>query len=430
MEKLTKNSPEWLEFLKELDQPETRVLTGQFHYVKNHDVDRVKDKLNLNWQQIQHLVQAHPKERRGTFNLSPYYLVQSAAMTNQLPAMQSSGDIVGLSEGQMKSVRQLKPYIPMANPVYVPWGGNTDMVNAVIAGRQFFPIYIEGPSGTGKTELVEQACAKAKREYVRIQINPETDEDDLLGGLRLIGDETVFVYGPVTCAMLSGALLMIDEIDRGSTKLMCLQGILEGKPVLIKKTGETIVPASGFNIIATANTLGRGSDDGKYISASVIDDAFLERFPITLVQGYAPEKIEKQILVNHADAAGVGGFKYMPQIVETLVKWAINTRKTKEEGAIADEISTRRLCHIVNTMRYTVTSNIDIADKSAVESCLNRYEEDTKQALKALYDAVRPARFVDPAAQATGSRTSEDLQDDLADRLRRTMSQSGNPSPF
>ena len=193
--------------------------------------------------------------------------------------------------------------------------------------------------------MCEQACAYANREFVRVQITPETDEDDLIGGFRLIDGETVFAKGPVIKAMEAGAVLVIDEIDRGSNKLMCLQGVLEGKPVLIKKTGEVIKPAPGFNVIATANTKGQGDEAGRFIAATIIDDAFLERFTVTLEQPYPSEKIEKKIVVNHMGKFGVedNGFS------DLLVQWGQAIRKTFEEGGIDDIISTRRLCHIVQT---------------------------------------------------------------------------------
>ena len=164
-----------------------------------------------------------------------------------------------------------------ADPTFVAWGPYTDILK-IVKSEMFYPTYISGLSGNGKTFMVEQACAKAGREFIRVQINPETDEDDLLGGFRLINGETVFCKGPVLKAMENGAVLLLDEIDRATNKIMCLQGVLEGKPVLVKKTGETIEPAKGFNVIATANTKGKGSEDGRFTAASIIDEAFLERF--------------------------------------------------------------------------------------------------------------------------------------------------------
>ena len=268
-------------------------------------------------------------------------------------------------------------YIPEKDPTFVKWGYFKDVLQILKSGM-FYPMYVAGLSGNGKTMMCEQACAYANREFVRVQITPETDEDDLIGGFRLIDGETVFAKGPVIKAMEAGAVLVIDEIDRGSNKLMCLQGVLEGKPVLIKKTGEVIKPAPGFNVIATANTKGQGDEAGRFIAATIIDDAFLERFTVTLEQPYPSEKIEKKIVVNHMGKFGVedNGFS------DLLVQWGQAIRKTFEEGGIDDIISTRRLCHIVQT--YSI-----FGDKlKAIELCVNRFESDTRQAFIDLYGKI------------------------------------------
>ncbi len=268
-------------------------------------------------------------------------------------------------------------YIPKSDPTYVKWGEYKTVLSVIESGH-FFPLYISGMSGNGKTFMVEQAAAKAKREYIRVQISPETDEDDLIGGFRLIDGETIFQKGPVIKAMERGAILLIDEIDRATNKIMCLQGVLEGNPVLLKKTGEVITPASGFNVIATANTKGRGSDDGRYSAASIIDDAFLERFVASIDQNYPPSNVEKNILTKHAAKYDVDDSEF----IEKLVSWSTVIRKTYDDDAIDEVVSTRRLCHIVKT--HSVFND----RAKSIELCINRFDDETKTAFLDLYTKI------------------------------------------
>ena len=284
-------------------------------------------------------------------------------------------------------------FVPDVDDTFVAWG-NFANVKKALSTRQFFPIYISGLSGNGKTFMVEQACAQAKREYVRVQISPETDEDDLIGGFRLIGGETVFQKGPVLRAMESGAVLLIDEIDRGTNKIMCLQGVLEGKPVMIKKTGEVVSPASGFTVISTANTKGRGSDDGRYSAAGIIDDAFLERFVVTIEQPYPSRAIETKIVKKHMDKFDVPVTKF----ADKLTAWSEIIRKTFEDGGVDEFISTRRLCHVVQT--FSVFED----EKKAISLCIARFDDDTKTAFVDLYD-----KLGDDPAPAVNDETSNDL---------------------
>ena len=267
--------------------------------------------------------------------------------------------------------------MPASDPTFVKWGYFAD-VSKIIKSGMFYPMYVAGLSGNGKTMMIEQACAQAKREYVRVQITPETDEDDLIGGFRLLDGETVFAKGPVIKAMEAGAILLVDEIDRGSNKLMCLQGILEGKPFMIKKTGEVIIPAPGFNVIATANTKGQGDDAGRFIAATIIDEAFLERFTITLEQPYPNATVEKKIVANHMSKFGVNDADF----TEKLVQWGQAIRKTFEDGGIDEIISTRRLCHIVQTFSI-------FGDRmKAIELCVNRFDSDTRSGFMDLYSKI------------------------------------------
>ena len=268
-------------------------------------------------------------------------------------------------------------YIPKKDRTYVKWGNHASLVK-IIDSKMFYPVYIQGMSGNGKSLMVEQACAQTKREYIRVQISPETDEDDLIGGFRLINGETVFHKGPVVKAMENGAILLIDEIDRCTNKIMCLQGVLEGKPIMIKKTGEVVNVTNGFNIIATANSKGRGSDDGRYSASAILDDAFLERFVAVIDQDYPAPAQEDRILKLHANKMDVDD----PGFIEKLIAWANVIRKTFEADGVDDVISTRRLCHIIKTH-----SIFDSRLKS-INMCVNRFDDDTRQAFLDLYTKI------------------------------------------
>jgi hypothetical protein len=267
--------------------------------------------------------------------------------------------------------------IPKVNPLYVAFGF-FDKMKAIVNSKRFYPVFVSGLSGNGKTFMVEQACAQTKREFLRVNISPETDEDDLVGGFRLIDGETKWFDGPVIQAMKRGSVLVLDEIDRGSNKLMCLQGILEGKGILIKKTGEFVDPVDGFNIIATANTKGKGDETGRYMAATILDDAFLERFPITVEQEYPSTSIETKILKKVFTSLNIQDEEF----ATNLVKWADIIRKTFEEGAIDELISTRRLVHIAEA--YTI-----FGDKmDAIQYCINRFDGETKTSFLDLYTKI------------------------------------------
>ena len=267
--------------------------------------------------------------------------------------------------------------IPKVNSLYVPFGF-FDNMKRIVASKKFYPVFVSGLSGNGKTFMVEQACAQLKTECLRVNISPETDEDDLIGGFRLIDGETKWFDGPVVQAMKSGAVLILDEIDRGSNKLMCLQGVLEGKGLFVKKTGEFVEPVSGFNIIATANTKGKGDETGRYMAATILDDAFLERFPITVEQEYPDTKVETKILTKLFASLGITDKAF----AENLVKWADIIRKTFEEGAIDELISTRRLSHIAEA--YTIFND----KMEAIKYCINRFDGETKTAFLDLYTKI------------------------------------------
>jgi len=267
--------------------------------------------------------------------------------------------------------------VPKKDPVFVSFGNYPD-VKSIIKSGMFYPVFITGLSGNGKTMGVTQACAENKRELIRVNITIETDEDDLLGGYRLKDGQTVWQNGPVIEAMERGAVLLLDEIDLASNKIMCLQPILEGSGVYVKKINKFVKPADGFNVVATANTKGQGSDDGKFIGTNVLNEAFLERFPITFEQSYPSAKIEEKILVKTLEKAG----KKDAEFCKKLVTWAEVIRKTYFDGGVDEIISTRRLVHIIQA--YAIFGQ----KLKAVEVCTNRFDNDTKNSFMELYTKV------------------------------------------
>ena len=267
--------------------------------------------------------------------------------------------------------------VPKKDPVFVSFGNYPD-VKSIIKSGMFYPVFITGLSGNGKTMGVTQACAENKRELIRVNITIETDEDDLLGGYRLKDGQTVWQNGPVIEAMERGAVLLLDEIDLASNKIMCLQPILEGSGIYVKKINKFVKPAVGFNVVATANTKGQGSDDGKFIGTNVLNEAFLERFPITFEQSYPSAKIEEKILVKTLEKAG----KKDADFCKKLVTWAEVIRKTYFDGGVDEIISTRRLVHIIQA--YAIFGQ----KMKAVEVCTNRFDNDTKNSFMELYTKV------------------------------------------
>jgi cobaltochelatase CobS len=305
---------------------------------------------------------------------------------------------------KMQSIVNEDKTFATTDPTFVPWGSFHDIVK-IIKSEMFYPVYVSGLSGNGKTFMVEQAAAKLGREFIRVQINPETDEDDLLGGFRLINGETVFSKGPVLKAMENGAILLLDEIDRATNKIMSLQGILEGKPVLVKKTGEVVQAAKGFNVIATANTKGKGSEDGRFTAASIIDEAFLERFTISIDQKFPSLAIEKKIVMKHMSKY-VSNDSATEDFADKLVTWADIIRKTFYDDGVDEVISTRRLCHIVQT--YSIFS-----DKSkAIDLCISRFDEDTKAAFLDLYSKVDSGEEVNFNNGVSDDEIHEEFEDD------------------
>ena len=285
--------------------------------------------------------------------------------------------------------------IPEKDDTFVKFGNFGD-IRKIIESRLFYPTFITGLSGNGKTFSVEQACAQLKRELIRVNITIETDEDDLIGGFRLVDGNTVWHNGPVIEALERGAVLLLDEIDLASNKILCLQSILEGKGVFLKKIGKWVKPAAGFNVIATANTKGKGSDDGRFIGTNVLNEAFLERFPVTLEQAYPTPAQETKILESVSRELKV----VAPDFCKRLVDWADIIRKTFYDGGIEEIISTRRLVHIIRA--YSIFGD----KEKAIQVCVNRFDDETKQAFIELYDKVD----ADFDLTATGEKFYVDTQ--------------------
>jgi len=267
--------------------------------------------------------------------------------------------------------------VPDNDSTFVKFGAFSD-IKKIIQSKQFYPTFVTGLSGNGKTFSVEQACAQLKREIIRVNITIETDEDDLIGGFRLVDGATVWHNGPVIEALERGAILLLDEIDLASNKILCLQSVLEGNGVFLKKIGRFVRPAKGFNIFATANTKGKGSDDGRFIGTNVLNEAFLERFPVTFEQAYPAPANEIKILNNVADSLGIKETDF----TKRLVDWADIIRKTFYDGGVEEIISTRRLVHIIRA--YGIFGKKD----KAIQVCVNRFDEETKQSFLELYDKV------------------------------------------
>ena len=300
--------------------------------------------------------------------------------------------------------------VPAKDTDFVNFGNYADIKN-IVKSKKFYPVFITGLSGNGKTLAVTQACAESKREMIRCNITIETDEDDLLGGYRLKDGQTVWQNGPVIEAMERGAVLLLDEIDLASNKIMCLQTILEGSGVYVKKINKFVKPKIGFNVIATANTKGQGSDDGKFIGTNVLNEAFLERFPVTFEQQYPSAKIEEKIVAQKLASAGKRDEKF----AHNLVTWADVIRKTYNDGGVDEIISTRRLVHIAEA--YGIFKN----KMKAIAVCTNRFDDDTKTSFTDLYTKVDSGASVDQIledkkkaeeAEILSEKNSDDSEDD------------------
>jgi len=321
----------------------------------------------LNYQTVSRRLEGY-KTARGRWNLEVTAKdIEDLENTYVAPSVPGIG-IIGAVKQNL---------VPDKDNTFVKFGNFVD-IKKIIQSRLFYPTFITGLSGNGKTFSVEQACAQLGRELIRVNITIETDADDLLGGFRLVNGETVWHNGPVTEALQRGAVLLLDEIDLASNKILCLQSILEGKGVFLKKIGRFVKPAAGFNVIATANTKGKGSDDGRFIGTNVLNEAFLERFPVTFEQSYPAPAVEQRILEGIALDLQVEDRDFCKRLVD----WADVIRKTFYDGGIEEIISTRRLVHIIRA--YSI-----FQDKAkAIQVCVNRFDDETKQSFLELYDKV------------------------------------------
>ena len=314
------------------------------------------------------------------------YKVPTGVVVTASPVIEMAAQILPMTKHVEKSDNRIQnvqtdlessDMIPKSYKNYVPFGNFEDVL-AIVNAHRFFPVFITGHSGNGKTMSIEQACAKAKRKFVCVSMTPETDESDLLGNYVLINGNMEWRDGPVTTAARQGAVLCIDEIDYGAQNLSSLQRVLEGKPFMLKKKGEMIVPAAGFTVFATANTKGKGSEDGRYMFTNVLNEAFLERFPNTFEQEWAPATTEKKIVAKELESVG----KEDKDFADKLVTWATVIRSTFDEGGCDEVISTRRLVHIVKT--YGIFGN----KLKAIQFCLNRFDTDTKVTFLDLYTKI------------------------------------------
>ena len=354
------------------------VLTGKDQVTKS-EITEICEKIDI----------AHPywftndeknKVTRGV------YKVPTGSVVTASPAIQMAAQILPMSKPVEKSDNRIQnvqtdlessDLVPKSYKNYVPFG-NFDDVLSIVNSHRFFPVFVTGHSGNGKTMSIEQACAKSKRKFVCVSMTPETDESDLLGNYVLINGNMEWRDGPVTTAARQGAVLCIDEIDYGAQNLSSLQRVLEGKPFMLKKKGELITPAPGFTVFATANTKGKGSDDGRYMFTNVLNEAFLERFRTTMEQEFPPIKTERKIIEKELTSVG----RPDNEFAEKLVTWADVIRKTFADGGCDEVISTRRLVHIVETFGI-------FGDKmKAIGLCLNRFDDDTKASFLDLYTKV------------------------------------------
>lgn len=315
---------------------------------------------------------------------------QTAAPAAPVAAPAMVAQVVPIQSKRASNITE--SFVPDKNPCYVPFGFYNDL-KKIIKSKRFSPVYITGLSGNGKTVMIEQVCAALGRECIRVNINKRTDESDLIGSYELIDGNTIRREGPVLTAMRRGAILLLDETDYGTEELLCLNGVLEGKPYFDKKTGEVIHPAAGFNVLATANTKGKGNDDGRFIGANVLNEAFLERFAFTVEQEYPEAKVELEILTKSFGSFGLDE----PEFAAKLVAWAGVIRSSFDDGAVDEIISTRRLVHIVNA--FDIFRN----RKKAIELCLNRFDTETKTSFLDLYtkidanaDVMPPLESIDP----------------------------------
>ena len=360
------------------------------------DVTSIREEHGLGWPSW--FVRPPYRVGRGLFKLP----VEGESITPIISKPIVNESVVEETEAVMAYHNPTESLVPSKDPLYVPFGHFNDIYSIVKSGL-YYPAFVTGLSGNGKTFMIEQACAKAKREFFRVNITVETDEDDLLGHYALIDGNTVWQDGPVVKAMERGAVLLLDEIDLASSKIMCLQPVLEGNGVFLKKVNRFVSPSKGFTVLATANTKGKGSEDGRFIGTNILNEAFLERFPITVEQEYPAMSVERKILDKVFASLDVDAGDFS----ERLVTWADIIRKTFYEGGIDEIIATRRLVHIANA--YAIFGD----RKKAIELCIARFDEDTKTSFLDLYSKVdeEVSNAMADEAGAESETKSEDEED-------------------
>jgi MoxR-like ATPase len=373
---------------------------GDIDTITRQQISLVCDRNNVDWPNWL-TCEKSLRVGRGVYSMTGKVPpVPADAVVSAAPAVSNVDDMV-LANLQSTTSMSIN-LVPTKASGYVPFGHFND-VRSIIKSKRFYPTYVTGLSGNGKTMMIEQICANEGRELVRANITKETDEDDLIGGFRLMDGKTVWQNGPVLVAMERGSVLLLDEVDLGDAKLMCLQPVLEGKTIYVKKINKVVTPAAGFNIIATANTKGKGSDDGRFIGTNVMNEAFLERFSITFEQEYPALKVEQKIINNVFAENGIEAKDFS----DKLVQWADVIRKSFYEGAVSDIISTRRLVHIAQA--YTIFNQ---DREKAIRLCLNRFDVDTKNSFLDLY--MKLDETLNPPVEAEKTEASTAASEEIA----------------
>ena len=357
--------------------------------VTTADVRSFCDYASLSFATVNSRLKAY-KSGRGRFNLDAASAAQQLEQTFNLPNVDAVPSAVKTESAEYQSL------VPAIDDLFVSFGCYKD-VKTILQSKVFYPVFITGLSGNGKTHAVEQACAQAKRDLIRVNVTIETDSDDLLGGFRLVDGDTVWHNGPVVEAMERGAVLLLDEVDLSSNKIMCLQSVLEGKGVYLKKINRWVTPAAGFTVVATANTRGKGDDSGQFIGANILNEAFLERFAVTLAQDYPTPSTEIKILTRNFAAVGA---HVDDDTIKRLVDWADIIRKTYADGGVDSVITTRRLINIAKAV--AIWGNVE----RAIELCTNRFDDDTRATFTELYSKmVAPELDETPAAAPESAET-------------------------
>jgi MoxR-like ATPase len=345
----------------------------------------VAEKYSLRKQFTEFMTTESNKIKRGLYKIDPNFSLSDRVQNEAVVEMKKIKPIAKNSttlilEQKVEHVNTMN-LIPEKDPEFVPFG-DFSLLKKIITSKAFFPVYISGESGNGKTKMVYEVCAQTKRELIRANITESTDEDDLIGGYRLVNGETVWQDGPVVEAMKRGATLLLDEINLASPKIMCLQPILEGNPIYIKKTNNIVYPVHGFNIVATANTKGKSSDDGRYIGSNTLNEALLDRFAINIEHEYPSKDVEIKILSNILESFNSKTQENVEYITK-LVDWAKTIRDTFEAGGIDEIITTRRLIHILRFFLIAGGTRI-----RAIRYGISRFDSDTKKAFLSLYQKL------------------------------------------